>query len=134
MQSIGQSSRTILRAPSVLAAASQRLASSRLMLKFVIALTFVVLSVVVGVALCAWIWAMVFMHLNVFDDLETAVYFSLVTFTTLGYGDITLDAQWRLLSGLTASNGLIVFGLNTAFLVDVLSRLGRAKEPNDAAD
>ncbi len=106
------------------------LASSWSLFKFVTALTFVVLSVVIGVALCAWIWGMVFMHLNVVENFETAIYFSIVTFTTLGYGDIVLAEQWRLLSGLTATNGLIVFGLNTAFLVEVLSRLGRTQEPN----
>ena len=104
------------------------MASSWSVLRFVSVLACVVLPVVAGVALCTSIWTATFMRLGLFDSAERAAYFSIVTFTTLGYGDITLDPQWRFLSGLTATNGLIVFGLNTAFLVEVFSRLGHAEK------
>jgi hypothetical protein len=52
---------------------------------------------------------------------ETAVYFSAVTFTTLGYGDIVLEAaQWRLLTGIEALNGVLLLGLSTALLLGVV--------------
>lgn len=70
-----------------------------------------------------WTWAAVFIMCGVFDALEPALYFSVVTFTTLGYGDVTLPQEWRLLSGICAANGLILFGLSTAFLVEFLRRL-----------
>lgn len=70
-----------------------------------------------------WVWAVVFIAIGVFETLEPALYFSVVTFTTLGYGDVTLPPEWRLLSGLCATNGLILFGLSTAFLVELLRRL-----------
>ena len=54
-----------------------------------------------------------------------AIYFSMVTFTSLGYGDITLHAGWRALSGLEAMVGITVFGLTTALLFAVVQRLWR---------
>ncbi len=54
---------------------------------------------------------------------EEALYFSIVTFTTLGYGDITLGAEeWRLLSGIEALNGVLLLGWSTALLYAVVHR------------
>lgn len=55
--------------------------------------------------------------------LETAIYFSFVTFTTLGYGDITLSEGWRLLSGIEAMNGILLVGWSTAVLFAVVQRM-----------
>jgi hypothetical protein len=55
-------------------------------------------------------------------DLESAFYFSAVTFTTLGYGDITLNSDWRILSGLEAIDGILLIGWTTALLFAVLQR------------
>jgi voltage-gated potassium channel len=55
--------------------------------------------------------------------LEAAVYFSFVTFTTLGYGDITLSEGWRLLSGIEAMNGILLVGWSTAVLFAVVQRI-----------
>jgi voltage-gated potassium channel len=55
-------------------------------------------------------------------SLEPALYFSAVTFTSLGYGDITLSSQWRILSGIEAINGILLIGWTTAFLFAVLQR------------
>ena len=57
---------------------------------------------------------------------EQAVYFSLVTFTTLGYGEITLGPDLRLLSGIEALNGIVLVGWSTAFLFALLERIWRA--------
>jgi len=51
---------------------------------------------------------------------EEAFYFSIVTFTTLGYGDITLSEQWRILSGVEAVNGILLVGWTTALLFAVI--------------
>ncbi len=69
-----------------------------------------------------WLWAIAFLLLGIFHELEEALYFSLVSFTTLGFGDIILPDEWRLLSGFTATAGFILFGLGTAFLFEVMSR------------
>jgi len=70
-----------------------------------------------------WMWAIAFWGIGAFEGLERALYFSMVSFTTLGFGDVTLPQNWRLLSGIIAANGLILFGLNTAFLIEILQRL-----------
>ena len=70
-----------------------------------------------------WIWAIAYRLLGVFDTMEASIYFSLVSFTTLGYGDILLTHQWRILGGMAAANGLLNFGLVTALLVEALRHL-----------
>lgn len=82
----------------------------------------VVLWTLLGITVSTWLWAILFFLSGTLSTLEEALYFTIVTFTTLGYGDITLDTDWRLLSGLTAVNGLIIFGLNTAFLVQFVEK------------
>lgn len=75
------------------------------------------------------LWAMAYM-LVAADELasfEAAVYFSAVTFTTLGYGDITLSSDWRLLSGFEAIGGIVLIGWTTAFLYAVLQRMWEAQ-------
>ena len=75
------------------------------------------------------IWAVVYLQAMPQDALwtfEQAVYFSFVTFTTLGYGDITLRPEWRLLSGIEALNGILLIGWSTAFLFAVLQRIWQA--------
>ncbi len=69
-----------------------------------------------------WIWALVFRLIGAFDALEPSLYFSLVAFTTVGFGDITLNSDWRLLSGLTAANGFLCFGWSTAYMVELVRR------------
>ena len=74
-------------------------------------------------------WAVVYLSLNDIPELRTfeqATYFSIVTFTSLGYGDITLQGPWRLLSGIEAMNGIILFGWSTALLFAILQRLWTA--------
>jgi hypothetical protein len=69
-----------------------------------------------------WVWALTFYLVGVFDRLEPSLYFSLVSFSTLGFGDIILDEKWRILSGLTAANGLLSFGWSTAYMVELVRR------------
>jgi hypothetical protein len=82
-----------------------------------------VLWLVAGLTVSSWLWAGIYLLNGVFEQLETALYFAIVTFTTLGYGDVTVSPNWRLLASLTAVNGLIIVGLNTAVLVEALSRI-----------
>ena len=62
-------------------------------------------------------WAIPFMVFGAIEGLEKAVYFSMVTYTTLGYGDVLLDEQWRLLASFEAANGIIMFGWTTAIVM-----------------
>ena len=63
------------------------------------------------------IWAITYLLLNAIDVFEQALYFSMVTFTTLGYGDVVLEEQWRLLGSFEAANGIIMFGWTTAIVM-----------------
>ncbi len=63
-----------------------------------------------------WAWAILYLALGAFESVEAALYFSTVTFTTLGFGDITLGEEWRLLSSFEAANGLLMFGWSTALV------------------
>ena len=69
------------------------------------------------------IWAAGYLALQAIDSFEEALYFSMVTFTTLGYGDITLNENWRLLSSIQAANGIIIFGWTTALVIAVVQRI-----------
>ncbi len=73
-----------------------------------------------------WSWAFLYLRLEQFESMERALYFSTVTFTTLGYGDITLVERWQLLSSFEAANGIILFGVSTAFVFAVMRKLFEA--------
>jgi hypothetical protein len=68
----------------------------------------------------ALLWAAAYVVLDEIQNLEQAFYFSMVTFTTLGYGDIVLDERWRLLASFEAATGIIMFGWTTAILITIV--------------
>jgi len=66
------------------------------------------------------IWAGIFRALLQFEDMETAVYHSAVNFATLGYGDIVMQAPWRILGPLEAICGNLTLGIAVGVLVNAL--------------
>lgn len=77
------------------------------------------------------LWAYAYVQVGAIPDFETALYFSMVTFTTLGYGDITLSPDWRLLASFEAANGTIIFGWTTALIVAYMQRLAPQSHGRD---
>jgi len=69
---------------------------------------------------------------TLFGSFSEALYFSLVTLTTLGYGDITLTPEWRLLSGLQAINGIMLIGWSTAMMYSLIQHIYRKITENNA--
>jgi voltage-gated potassium channel Kch len=69
------------------------------------------------------VWAETYIVLGEFTAIEPALYFSTVTFTTVGFGDVVLDDRWRLLSALEAANGIIMFGWTTAIVLYAVQRV-----------
>jgi len=72
------------------------------------------------------IWGLAYILVSppdTFASAAEAVYFSFVTFTTLGYGDITLEGDGRMLSGIEALNGILLVGWSTAVLFAIVQRL-----------
>lgn len=69
------------------------------------------------------LWGATYLYLEALDTFEEALYFSMVTFTTLGYGDVLLDQRWRVLASFEAANGIIMFGWTTAIVVAALQKI-----------
>jgi len=63
------------------------------------------------------------------DTYEKVAYFSFVTFTTLGYGDIVLQGPERLLTGIEALNGMLLIGWSVALLFQVVRRAWKIPNP-----
>jgi hypothetical protein len=81
----------------------------------------------------ALIWALTYLAVGAISGLEKALYFSTVTYTTLGYGDVVLDPSWRILASFEAANGIIMFGWTTALIVAFISHvLSQRREAADA--
>lgn len=74
-----------------------------------------------------WIWAIAFDLIGVLPTLEASVYFALVSFTTIGYGDVVLPHDWRLLGGMCGANGFMIFGFVIAMLVEALRHVRLAQ-------
>jgi len=83
----------------------------------------VILAVFVAHVIEIWIWAALYYFkasISEIPTLEAAVYFSTSSFTTVGFGDLVLSEDWRLLSSIEAINGMILFGWSTAFIFTVI--------------
>lgn len=70
-----------------------------------------------------WLYAVLFHLLGELPSFEAALYFSTVTFASLGYGDLVLGPDWRMVAAIESANGLILFGWSTAFLMSLMARL-----------
>lgn len=68
-------------------------------------------------------WAVLFLQIDAFKTLEEAVYFAAVCYTTLGFGDLLMPEEWRILAGALAANGMLLFGLSAAFLLESAAKL-----------
>ena len=66
------------------------------------------------------LWGCLFLFVEQFEDFPTAFYHSIVNFTTLGYGDLVMSEERRLLGALEAANGVLMFGLSTSVLYSVV--------------
>ena len=73
------------------------------------------------------IWAMFYFWRDLFPDYETALYFSLGTYSTIGYGDVVLSQRWRLLGGIEGISGVLLCGLSGAFIFAVVNVIYQAR-------
>jgi hypothetical protein len=71
------------------------------------------------------IWALSLYWEGCLPDMETSFYFSGVSYTTLGYGDVVLSKPWRLLGPLEGLTGILMCGLSTAFFFTAVLRIFR---------
>ena len=70
-----------------------------------------------------WVFVLAYLLLGVFNDVETAAYFSTSSFTTVGFGDVLIEKDWRMLGAMESAAGFLLLGWSTAFLVSVSARL-----------
>jgi hypothetical protein len=71
------------------------------------------------------VWAAAYRLGDAMPDLPSAFYFSAVTYTTTGYGDLVLPQDWRLVGGIEALTGILMCGWSTGFFFAVVSRMFR---------
>lgn len=81
-----------------------------------------VLFMFLAVVIDVWLWAAVYYFLGAITTIEEALYFSTASFTTIGYGDVVLGREWRLLSSFEGANGMIIFGWITALVIAAVQR------------
>lgn len=85
-----------------------------------------VVALLLTVHLCeAAIWAVAFCWIEALPDFPTAMYFSLTSYSTVGYGDLVLPEQWRLLGPIESVVGVLMLGWSTAVIVALLQHVFR---------
>jgi hypothetical protein len=60
---------------------------------------------------------------SLFSDFETALYFSITSYTTIGFGDVVLPRAWRLFGGIEGITGVLLCGLSTAFVFAIINAM-----------
>ncbi len=86
----------------------------------------VVLAVFIAHVIEISIWAVFYYieaSINEIPTFEAALYFSTSSFTTVGFGDLVLSEEWRLLSSFESTNGMILFGWSTAFIFEIVRQV-----------
>jgi len=69
------------------------------------------------------LWAVFYYTRSLFEDFETSLYFSLVSYTTIGYGDVLLPQKWRLLGAIEGISGVLLCGISTAFIFAAMNAM-----------
>ena len=73
------------------------------------------------------LWAVFYYTQELFSDFETSLYFSMVSFTTIGYGDVLLPRNWRLLGVIEGFSGVLLCGVSTAFIFAVVNAIFQSR-------
>ena len=69
------------------------------------------------------LWAVFYYTRELFRDFESSLYFSLTSYTTIGYGDVLLPERWRLLGAIEGVCGVLLCGVSTAFIFAVITAM-----------
>ena len=79
------------------------------------------------------VWGLFYWWQKCLPDVESSFYFSGVTYTTVGYGDLVLPKEWRMLGPVEGLTGILMCGLSTGFFFAIVSKLFTPRsraEPN----
>lgn len=74
-------------------------------------------------AIEAAIWALAYVMLDAIEDLQAAMLYSIDSMTTRGDSGLALTEEWKLLGALEAADGMLLFGLSTAFLFGMVTQI-----------
>jgi len=77
------------------------------------------------------VWALFYWWQKCLPDIESAFYFSSVTYTTIGYGDLLLPLEWRMLGAVEGLTGILMCGLSTAYFFAVVSHMYKMRLGDD---
>ncbi|WP_421786286.1 ion channel [Hyphobacterium sp.] len=108
---------------SFLQARSRRIRPFRSRVRQGVFTLIIVLGLVVIHGVEILIYGVSYRLLDVFPTMEAALYYSTSAFTTVGFGDVAIENEWRLLGALEGLNGFLLIGWSTAFLVAVIGRM-----------
>jgi hypothetical protein len=75
----------------------------------------------------ASLWAALYLWLGALPDGVTAMLYSLSAITSYGHAGVFLEDRWKLLGAIEAMNGLILFGLTTAFLFSAIEQVSPSR-------
>ena len=75
-----------------------------------------------------FLWAIYYLLHQAMPDLSTAMYFSSVTYTTVGYGDLLLPNDMRLVGGVEALTGILMCGWSAGFFFAVVNRMYQGRQ------
>jgi hypothetical protein len=70
-----------------------------------------------------WLFALVYLALGAIPALEPALYFSTISYSTVGYSDVHIAPQWRLLGAFESVLGIFLLGWSTAFFFRMIGRI-----------
>lgn len=73
------------------------------------------------------VWAVFYQVWQLFSNFETSLYFSLTSYTTIGFGDVVLPDRWRLLGGIEGITGILLSGLSAAFLFVIVGTIQQSR-------
>ena len=90
---------------------------------FAVAMSLTILLATVLHAVEAAVWAAAYLLLGALPDAKAAMLYSLSAITTYGHASAVLAEHWRLLGALEALNGMLLFGLTTAFLFAMIQEV-----------
>lgn len=93
------------------------------MRRWVLVFAIALLAVVGSNTIEVWVLALAILAFGALPTIADAIYFALTTYTTLGYGDLVLANGYRIFGAFGSVSGLLAFGLSTAFLVNLFSRV-----------
>ncbi|MFM2301745.1 MAG: hypothetical protein RLZZ84_1481 [Pseudomonadota bacterium] len=89
----------------------------------------VVFTLIIVIAMLAlhgaeiWLFALTYLGLGAIPNLESALYFSTISYSTVGYNDTHVVAEWRLLGAFESILGMLQLGWSTAFFFRMLGRI-----------